>query len=964
MKFLNKALIVLSVAAFGGCTGGGGDDTGAAADKSAPEANAMAESRIFPTAYVMRDLPNGLRVIVVPTDYPDVVNLQIPVQTGSRNEIEPGRSGFAHFFEHMMFRGTEQYPPERYGAIMKKAGADQNAYTTDDYTNYHTTFTKSDLETVLKLEADRFQNLSYTKTQFRTEALAVKGEYLKNYSNPIQKILEVMRDNAFTRHPYKHTTMGFFADIQNMPEEFDYSREFFRRWYRPENTTIILTGDVEPEHAVALVKQYWGDWKPGDFKAAIPAEAPPQGPVYKHIKWDAPTQPWVVVAFHGPAFRATDKAKPAMDLVGQIYFSQSSDIYQKLVTDQQIADNLFYYFPDREDPQLLYIGARLNDAARAQAVTDEILATAARARTELVDGDRLDDTKSHLKYTFAAQLDNSEAIGDVLARYVHFRRTPETINQLYRTYDSLQPEDLKHYADEYLTDGNRVIVALSNDAEIPGMATLPSVDNLAAAATDTTSAADVETVAMPGDAPLVDVSWVFHTGAALDPPGKKGLAALTAAMISDGGSSLHSIREIRQAMFPMAAGFTAQVDKEMTRLAGEVHRDNLAGWYKLVAEQLYQPGFREDDFKRIKQQLVNAVQTDLKGNNDEELGKEALYRFVYGPGHPYASYDLGAASDLQALTLDDVKAFYAKYYTPQNVTLGLAGGYPADFASQVTSDVGRLSVGERTKIQVPPAPAFAGRQAQIIQKETPAVAVSFGFPIDVVRGDKDWVALWLVRSWLGEHRNSNSHLYQRIREVRGMNYGDYAYIEYFPRGMFQFHPDANLGRQRQIFQVWLRPLRNNNDAQFATRVALRELDKLVTDGMSREDFEATRSFLGKFVSLLVKSQSRQLGYAIDSRYYGIGNFTDYVRKGLAALTLEDVNRAIRTHLQTDNVKFVFVTRDAGDLEKRLVSDQPSPITYNSPKPDELLAEDKAIQAMPMGFSKDHVTIVPVEKVFQ
>ena len=134
-----------------------------------------AEPGIFDIPYLMRDLDNGLRVIIVKTDYPDIVTLQIPVQTGSRNEVEPGKSGFAHFFEHMMFRGTEKFPADVYADILKKAGADQNAYTTDDYTNYHITFTKPDLEKMLEIEADRFLNLKYSEADFRTEALAVKG---------------------------------------------------------------------------------------------------------------------------------------------------------------------------------------------------------------------------------------------------------------------------------------------------------------------------------------------------------------------------------------------------------------------------------------------------------------------------------------------------------------------------------------------------------------------------------------------------------------------------------------------------------------------------------------------------------------------------------------------------------------------------------------------------------------------
>src|SRR5690606_36732381 len=159
---------------------------------------------------------------------------QIPVQTGSRNEVEPGKSGFAHFFEHMIFRGMKKYLPEVYADILKKASADQNAYTMDDYTNYHITFTKDDLEKVLELETDRFQNLDYAESAFRTEALAVKGEYLKNYSNPTAKAYERVRDLAFYVHSYQHTTMGFIEDIEAMPDQMVYSKEFFDRWYRPE----------------------------------------------------------------------------------------------------------------------------------------------------------------------------------------------------------------------------------------------------------------------------------------------------------------------------------------------------------------------------------------------------------------------------------------------------------------------------------------------------------------------------------------------------------------------------------------------------------------------------------------------------------------------------------------------------------------------------------------------------------
>jgi len=306
-----------------------------------------------------------------------------------------------------------------------------------------------------------------------------------------------------------------------------------------------------------------------------------------------------------------------------------------------------------------------------------------------------------------------------------------------------------------------------------------------------------------------------------------------------------------------------------------------------VRSRLLEPGWSEEDFNRIRTRAINAVRTDLVSNNDEELGKELLYQRIFGANHPYGSFNGGHSDDLNAITLNDVKAFYQKHLNTHKLRVGVSGGYPATFLATLKEDLGRLPayVPSRAADNFRSVTADGGRQAIIVEKESQAVAVSFGFPITVKRGDPDWVALWLARSWLGEHRSFNSHLFARIREERGMNYGDYAYIEYFPNGMFQFHPDANLARQQQIFQVWVRPLRSNNDAMFASRVAMFELQNMIDNGMTQTDFDTTRNYLQKFVSLLVKSQSRQLGYALDSDFYNTESFTQYVRDGLALRSL-------------------------------------------------------------------------------
>ncbi|MEZ5396679.1 MAG: pitrilysin family protein [Bryobacterales bacterium] len=181
--------------------------------------------------------------------------------------------GFAHLFEHMMFRGTERFSPDQWNQIMQRAGAETNAYTTDDRTVYHAVFSKEDLEPIVDLEADRFQNLKYSEEIFRTETRAVLSEYNKSFSDPMRKLDEQLRNRAFTTHTYKHTTMGFIEDVEAMPEMYDYGLEFFHRYYRPEYTVVSIVGDIEHEQAQKLIEEYWGGWPPDcdHFSSLIPS---------------------------------------------------------------------------------------------------------------------------------------------------------------------------------------------------------------------------------------------------------------------------------------------------------------------------------------------------------------------------------------------------------------------------------------------------------------------------------------------------------------------------------------------------------------------------------------------------------------------------------------------------------------------------------------------------------------------
>jgi len=421
-----------------------------------------AQNKIFPYKYFTDDLPNGLRVITVPTDYPNIVALYIAVSTGSRNEVEAGKSGFAHLFEHLMFRGTEKFPAEAYNQALKNAGADSNAYTSDDRTVYHTVFSKEDLDQIMMLEADRFQNLKVPIDLFKTETRAVLGEYNKNASNPTRKVYEALRETAFKSHTYQHTTMGFLRDVENMPNMYDYSLEFFKRYYRPEYVTIVVVGDVKHDGVVQLVNKYWAGWKRGSYIPEIPIEAEQTAPLSADVAWPTTTLPWVAVAFKGPAYSDSEKDKPALDLISSLGFSQTSDLYQKLVIKEQKVDTLFADFEDHRDPYLLTVVARVKDPKDIEYTKAEIIKAFDSYKAAPVAADKLSAVKSNLKYGFALSLDNSEAIAANLAPYIALKRTPETLNKLYDLYASITPQDIQQMAKKYFVETRRTTVVLAN----------------------------------------------------------------------------------------------------------------------------------------------------------------------------------------------------------------------------------------------------------------------------------------------------------------------------------------------------------------------------------------------------------------------------------------------------------------------------------------------------------------------
>lgn len=467
------------------------------------------------------------------------------------------------------------------------------------------------------------------------------------------------------------------------------------------------------------------------------------------------------------------------------------------------------------------------------------------------------------------------------------------------------------------------------------------------------------------NSPLIAFRIILRSGSINDPKGKEGLNALTADLITQGGTKDLTYSQVVEKLYPWAANIDVQIDQEITTFVGTIHRDHLDGFYKLFSDLLLQPRFDPADFQRVKDLHLNYLQNSLRATEDEQLGKQTLNVMIFS-NHPYGTTEVGTVQGITSITLDDVKKYYSSAYTRANFWIGIAGGYPADFVEKVKKDFSLLPPGEPGEIVLPAPAPIRDMEVTVVEKPTRAYAVSMGYPVSINRKDKDFYALLLANSYFGEHRTFNGVLMNRLRGDRGLNYGDYSYAEKFVGGLGQPpFPEVNTPLRQQFFSIWLRPVQPEN-VHFAIRNALFELKNLVEKGLSKDDFEITRKFVLNYSKLWAATITRRLGYQMDSEFYGTDYFIDRIDKELRALTVDDVNTVVKKYLHPSDIKIAVVVDEGKgkELLDAMTANTPSPIKYSSSVSQTILDQDKRIEVFPLTINKERSSVVNAKDLFE
>jgi zinc protease len=449
----------------------------AAAATSAPAAE-----KVLPYTVHHRTLPNGFDVIVIETpEFKNVVSYNTLVLAGARNETEPGKSGLAHLFEHILFRHRFAGQEAGYEKRMEELGTHNNAWTWFDVTYYHPlTFSRNlsghdGLPGLVELEASRFSQLAITEQIFKTESGAVLGEYRRGASDPTQKMSEKLLELMFPHHPYGHTTIGYLADVIDMPNEYQAAKSFYDTYYRPNNCILVVAGDVHASEVFDLVEKYYGGWKSHPVPEVHAMGAVPKAEQRGHVAWDADVPPLVWVAYRLPAFRPGTVDGSVMLLLEELLVSPAAPLYKHLRYEKQTASELsleegsrgFESFDERD----LVVSARLykepfakRGAAYFREVEQDVIAGLDQLKQfshQPHAAELLGVVKSKLRYDFMASLASPESIAASFAWLYRFDRDPDVLDKLVAGVDALTPQDIDAFARQYFVPERRAIVTMA-----------------------------------------------------------------------------------------------------------------------------------------------------------------------------------------------------------------------------------------------------------------------------------------------------------------------------------------------------------------------------------------------------------------------------------------------------------------------------------------------------------------------
>lgn len=866
-------------------------------------------------------LENGLEVVIHEDHSAPVVAVYVYYHVGSARE-EPGRSGFAHLFEHMMFQGSQHVGDDQHFKLVQEAGGTLNGTTNRDRTNYYETLPANQLERALWLEADRMGFLlpAVTQEKLDNQREVVKNERRQNYEDrPYGREYGAWAAALYpSDHPYSWTTIGSHEDLTAASLEDVHA--FFRRWYGPNNATLAIGGDVDPERALALVRRYFGSIPRGP-EVAKPAPRPASlADDVRVVIEDNVKLPQASFAWHAvPMF---DADEPALEMLARILSANKAAILDKALTiDRELASRVSASNTASELAGSFHVTLRAKPGVSLDELEVELRGLLSKLAEDGVDAEQLQRAKNRFEADVVRRLETVSARTSRLAHYNTFLGDPDfVVRDLERTL-AVTPEDVERVLERYVLERPAVIVSTVPDGKLEMAASGRGTQALAQE-----SKLDRSAVPEPGpepgfqapkvwhgeldngvtltgtpftEVPLVQLDLYVPAGSAHESAEQLGISSMTAALLNEGTASL-TTTELTEELDALGARLSVRSGEDEIVLSLNTLSKHLPRAVALLEDVILRPRFAQEDFDRLKNERL--VSIEARADDISRTAARAFGRLLWGEtvrGMPSE----GTQATIEALTRDDVAAFWSRLGIPEGARMTIVGDLDAAKVEALFSD---LIEAWRVDPSKPVAAAFktegdlAELQPSLYLVDKPNASQSqirIGHR-SVSSTDEDWYPLYVLNYVLGGSFSSRINL--NLREDKGYTYGARSS---FTGGLRPGAFVASTGVRRDVTKESVHEI-------------MRELN-LILEGVDEEELEFTRKALVQAMSRQYESTRALAGYLNNISKYGYPD--DYLEERvtmLHELTPEKLKAMARKHL-TPNEMVLLVVGDAEHVQAGL-----------------------------------------------
>lgn len=884
-------------------------------------------SRTFAPTRVDR-LPNGMQILIRELHHAPVVTSMVWYGVGSRNE-SPGQTGISHFLEHMMFKGTPRFP---YGLLeegVKRRGGMWNAFTSYDYTAYYEVLPARHLEYSLEVEADRMAEMRFDPDLTHRERGIIVSEREGYENRPSFWLMEAFMAEAYQQFPYRHHVLGSKADIKAMTAEALTAH--YQRYYRPNNATLVVVGDVDPDQVVRLAQAHFGALPPGDPVDPVSAVEPPQeGERRVTVRRPGPN-PYLLAGYKIPEAAHADMA--ALNLLATILsgspsfsggggsMGRSSRLYRRLV-NTGIAVSASGYPWSLQYPGLFMLSATPAPGGSLERVEEALFSEVEALRDGLVADEEFERAMKQVRaaYVYGMESAMNQAI---MLGSTALTRGVERFDRALEDLEAVTPADVQRVAQQYL-DPSRRAVGLFVPEEQPKTAVpagaAPSAGEQppeTGSTPDYQKAADrkAEPPAPGPNRPILPPERVvrreltngstllvfpaetipsafvrvqMEAGSVHEPAAKAGLAQLVALLLTR-GTARHTAEELALQTDALGMALRVDVGRETAVASLKCLPEDLHTGLELLAEVVRQPSFPPDELARMRDRMLVSVRE--ADNDTRSVAARRLMEQIYPEGHRYRHPISGTEESLTTLTEEDLRTFHQIHYGPRGAVITVVGNVDPEAVVQALEEVFSGWRGGVGRPAIPPVePPAGGRQHVTIAGKT-QTDIALGWPL-VDRSHPDYLALdFLATLFGGNGTPASSRLFRDVRERYGLSYYQYA----------SFGSSSGPGAWTAHIGV------NPSRLEFAVETLQRELRRLAADEVPEEELAALKDFLEGFPAVQHESPERVAARLGEIERFGLGlDWVDRYPRLISVLKAEELKCVAARHLDLDRLTIVTV----------------------------------------------------------